>query len=103
MISKAWATIRRARSFFPLLRPFIMRLITNRTGLTRLPSWRGFCGPVPVHQSLDNGHLGLLELLLGVTTSGVGEVDGMMYLYVVVEGDILYFDSEIRVSAVHHS
>ena len=95
MISKAWATIRRARSFLPLLRPFIMRLGTR---LTRPTSWRGFCEPVPVHQSLDNGHLGLLELFLGITTSCMREVDGVVDLDVVVEGDIFYFNSETKIS-----
>ena len=99
MISNAWATIRRARSFLPLLRPFIMRLITHGTRLTRLPSWYGFYRPAPVHQSLDDGHLGLLELLLGITTGSVREVDGVMDLDIVMEGDVFYFDAEIRVSA----
>ena len=43
----------------------------------------------PVDQSLDNGHLSLLELLLGVTASSVGEVDGMADLDVIGQGDIL--------------
>ena len=43
----------------------------------------------PVDQSLNNGHLGLLELLLGVTTGGVGEVDSMTDLDVVRQRDIL--------------
>ena len=103
MISKAWATIRRARSFLPLLRPFIMRLIRNGTQLTRLSSWHVVCGPIPVYQSLNNRHLGFLELFLGITASGVREVNGMVDLDVVVEGNVFYFDSEARVSAVHGS
>lgn len=103
MISKAWATIRRARSFLPLLRPFIMRLIANKTQLTRLSSWHVARGFVPVHQSLNNRHLGLLKLLLGITTSGVREIDGVVDLDVVVEGDVFYFDSETRASVVHHN
>lgn len=87
----------------PLLRPFIMRLITNGTQLTRLPSWYGFCKPAPVYQSLDDGHLGLLELLLGITTSSVRKVDGVVDLNVVMEGDVFYFDSETRVSAVRRN
>ena len=43
----------------------------------------------PVDQSLDNGHLSLLELLLSVTASSVGEVDGMADLDVIGQGDIL--------------
>lgn len=68
---------------------------TNR-GLTRQLSCNGFCGPIPVHQSLDNWHLGLLKLFLGVTASGVGKVDSMVDLDVVVEGYIFYFDPETR-------
>jgi hypothetical protein len=56
---------------------------------------------LPVHQSLDNGHLGLLKLLLGVTASGMRKVDGVVDLDVVVEGDIFYFDAGTRLSAVH--
>jgi len=80
-----------------------MRLITNGIRLTRLSSRYGFCGPIPVHQSFNDGHLGLLELLLGVTTSGVREIYGMVDLDVVVEGDVFYFDSETRGSAVDHN
>lgn len=43
----------------------------------------------PVYQSLNNGHLSLLELLLGITTSGVGEVDGVAGLNVVSQRDVL--------------
>ena len=35
------------------------------------------------------------ELLLGVTTSGVWEVNGMAYLDVVGEGDVLDFGTAI--------
>ena len=58
---------------------------------------------LPVHQSLDNGHLGLLKLLLGVTAGGVRKVDGVVDLDVVVEGDIFDFDTSTRLSAVHHN
>ena len=53
---------------------------------------------VPVNQSLNDGHLRLLELLLGITTGGGGEVDGVADLDVVREGDVLDFDSvgEVR-------
>ena len=43
----------------------------------------------PVNQSLNNGHLRLLELLLGVTAGGVGKVDGMTDLDVVGQRDVL--------------
>lgn len=46
-------------------------------------------GHLRVDQSLDNGHLALGELLLGVTTSGVGNVDGMLNVDVVNKGDVL--------------
>ena len=48
--------------------------------------------PAPVDQTLDNGHLRLLELLLGVTASSVWEVDRMADLDVVGEGDVLDLD-----------
>ena len=48
----------------------------------------------PVNQSLDDGHLRLLELLFGVTTSRVRKIDGMADLNVVREGDILHLDTE---------
>jgi hypothetical protein len=46
-----------------------------------------------VDEALDDGHLGLFELLLGVTTCGVGEIDGVADLDVVGEGDVLDFDT----------
>ena len=73
------------------------------TRLTRPLSWDGRCGSIPVHQSLDNGHLSLLELFLSVTTSGVREIDGMMNLDVVVEGDVFYFDPGTSLSAVYRN
>ena len=42
----------------------------------------------PVDQTLNNRHLRLLELLLGITASGVGEVDGMTSLDVVGQRDV---------------
>jgi hypothetical protein len=47
----------------------------------------------PVDETLDNRHLSLLELLLGVTTSSVGQVDGMSDLDVIGEGDILHLNT----------
>ena len=99
MISKAWATIRRARSFLPLLRPFIMRLAEDEDNKHNY--LRGMVS-IPVNQSFDNRHLSLLKLLFGVTAGGVGEVDGMMDLDVVVERDIFYFDPKTKVEAFCH-
>jgi len=45
-----------------------------------------------VDQSLDDRHLSLLELLLGITASGVGEVNGVADLNVICEGDILHLN-----------
>ena len=57
----------------------------------------------PVDQSLDNGHLSLLELLLGITASGVGEVDGVADLDVVGQGDVLDLDTrELRYTRAAH-
>ena len=53
----------------------------------------------PVNQSLNDGHLRLLELLLGITASGVGEVDGVTDLDVVGEGDVVHIDA-VRTSIV---
>lgn len=79
MISNACATMRRVKSFLPLLRPFIIILhIRSRSGFIG----RLLAG-VPVNQSLDNGHLCLLELFLGITTSSVREVDCMADLNVI--------------------
>ena len=91
MISNACATMRTARSFLPLLRPFIIKLFRSSISHLLFPS--SSSGNAPVDQSLDNGHLGLLELLLGVTTSGVGEVDSMADLNVVGKGDVLDLDT----------
>ena len=48
----------------------------------------------PVDQTLNDGHLRLLELLLGITAGGVGEVDGVADLDVVGEGDVLNLDTK---------
>ena len=47
----------------------------------------------PVNQSLNDGHLCLLELLLGITSSSVGKVDGVADLNVVGKGDVLHFNT----------
>ena len=56
----------------------------------------------PVNEALDDRHLRLLELLLGVTASGVGEVYRMTDLDVIGEGDVLDFDTiEYKQSKMH--
>lgn len=89
MISNACATMRTAMSFLPLLRPFIIKLWPKFQRL----HLRGRIFGAPVNQSLDDRHLCLLELLLGITTSSVGQVDSMADLDVVREGNVLYFDT----------
>ena len=94
MISKAWATMRTAKSFLPLLRPFIIKLIDHiDIGLDASLTLRQ---DAPVNQSLNNGHLCLLELLLGITTSGVGKVDSVTDLDVVGQRDVLDLDTVRR-------
>ena len=88
MISNACATMRTAKSFLPLLRPFIIKLYTHPYLFVD-----AVVNPrvinAPVNQSLNDGHLRLLELLLGITASGVGEVDSVASLDVVGQGDVL--------------
>ena len=72
-------------------------------GLKRQLSGHCFRGSVPVYQPLNNGHLGLLELLFGVTASSMRKVDGVVNLDVVVKGDVFYFDTGDRLSAVDHN
>lgn len=81
--------MRTAISFLPLLRPFIIKLEPNFQRL-RL---RDSIFDAPVNQSLDDGHLCLLELLLGITASSVGQVDSMADLDIVREGNVLHFDT----------
>lgn len=45
-----------------------------------------------VDESLDDWHLGLAELLVGVSASSVRGVDGVAEGDVVLEGDVLDFD-----------
>lgn len=92
MISNACATMRTAISFLPLLRPFIIKLYP-RSQYKKM-SLRPYRMCAPVNQSLDDGHLRLLELLFGVTTSRVRKIDGMADLNVVRERDILHLDTE---------
>ena len=66
-------------------------------GLALITHFRRFIfSIVPVHQALDDRHLSLLELLLGITASGVGEVNGMADLDVICEGDILHLNTVIK-------
>ena len=80
--------MRTAKSFLPLLRPFIIKLYTHPYLFVD-----AVVNPrvinAPVNQSLNDGHLRLLELLLGITASGVGEVDSVASLDVVGQGDVL--------------
>jgi len=48
----------------------------------------------PINQSLDYWHLCLLELLFGIASGGVRQEDRMANLNVVLEGDILDFNSK---------
>ena len=76
-------------SFLPLLRPFIIKLPKRSACILCLRSERD----VPVDETLDDGHLRLLELLLGITASGVGKVDSVTDLDVVGQGDVLDLDT----------
>jgi hypothetical protein len=96
MISKAWATMRTARSFLPLLRPFIIKLCTESCRFQN--DWILDRHIAPIYQSLDNGHLGFLELFLSITAGRVWEIDSMADLDVVSQGDILHIDTITRVS-----
>lgn len=49
-----------------------------------------------VDESLNDRHSSLGELLLGVSTSSVRHVDGMLHVDVVDEGDVLDLNPEIR-------
>lgn len=64
---------------------------TEFLGQTFQLSRRGWFAPVD--ETLDDGHLCLLELLLGVTACGVGNVDSMSDLNIVSEGDVLDLDA----------
>ena len=54
-----------------------------------------------VNESLDDGHSALGELLLGISTGGVGNVDSVVDVDVVLEGDVLDLDAgSLSVSAL---
>lgn len=57
----------------------------------------------PVDETLDNGHLRLLKLLLSITAGGVGDEDGMADLDVVREGDVLHLNTSSRVLSSGHA
>lgn len=59
----------------------------------RLKSARPSRVDLRVDQSLDNGHSSLGELLLGVSTGSVGNVDGMVDIDVVGKGYVLDLDA----------
>jgi hypothetical protein len=71
------------------LRPFIIKLEPTIQHLRLCESTFS----APVNQSLDDGQLCLLELLLGITASSVGQVDSMADLDVVREGNVLHFNT----------
>jgi hypothetical protein len=71
--------MRTAKSFLPLLRPFIIRL----REYTVKPSEGIRIFDIPVHKAFNNRHLCLLELLLGITASGMGKVNCVADLDVV--------------------
>jgi hypothetical protein len=48
---------------------------------------------IPINETLDDGHLCLLELLLGVSSCGVRQVDGMTNLDVIRERNIFHFNT----------
>ena len=95
MISNACATMRRVKSFLPLLRPFIIRLSISVSRML----YRHNVHYAPVHQSLDDGHLCLLKLLLGITACRVRQVDSMTNLNVICQGNILDFDTTYAYSS----
>jgi len=85
--------MRTAMSFLPLLRPFIIKLHSHNNTFNTMfwaSEWDQWA---PVNQPLNNGHLRLLELLLGITSGGVRQVDSMADLDVIRQGDILHFDT----------
>lgn len=53
-----------------------------------------------VDQSLDNGHSSLGELLLGVSTGSVGDIDSVVDVDVVGKGDVFDLDASLVSMAV---
>lgn len=79
-------------SFLPLFLPFIIRLSVSAILQFQCSSPIGRY--LRIDQSLNNGHTSLGELLLGVSTSSVGDVHGVRDVDVVLKGDIFDFDTE---------
>lgn len=50
---------------------------------------------LPVHKPFNDGHLSLLELFFGVSTSSMGKINCMADLNVICQRDILHFDAEM--------
>ena len=92
MISNACATMRTAMIFLPLLRPFIINLHSVCYSIFHIPRVEL---NARVDETLDDRHLRLLELLLGVAAGGVRQVNSMTRLNVVRERDILDLDTII--------
>jgi hypothetical protein len=93
MISNACATMRTARSFLPLLRPFIIKL--KNAHIQHGPTIRQ-CHTQPVYKAFNDGHLSLLELLFSVSTGGMGKINSMTDLDVVCQRNVLDFDAATR-------
>jgi len=82
--------MRTVRSFLPLLRPFIIKL----EGEILMRQIReAYSEHLPVNQTLDDRHLCLLELLLGISAGSVRQVNGMANLDVISKGDIFDFNT----------
>ena len=47
----------------------------------------------PIDETLHNGHLGLFELFFGITAGGVGQEHGMANLDIVLQRNVLHFDT----------
>jgi len=50
---------------------------------------------LPVHKPFNDGHLSLLELFFGVSTSRMRKINCMADLNVICQRDILHFDAEM--------
>jgi hypothetical protein len=69
-------------SFFPLFRPFIINELTSRSTIYSTPyeinvEAQHTADVVRERRDKTYGHSSLSELLLGVSTSSVGNVDGV--------------------------
>lgn len=95
--------MRTAKSFLPLLRPFIIRLVDATKSNTPqiFPVMLRRIG-VPVNETLDDGHLCLLELLLCITTRCVGEVNCVADLDVICQRYVLDLDAVTMINDQVH-